>query len=402
MDAFLARQPIFDRQQKLIAYELLYRDSHDSDVANFDDPDDATGEVLVNTFMNIGLDRITGSHRAFINFTAPFLTGELELPFSPDQVTLEVLEHVQPTPEVLAGLRRLRDAGYQIALDDFALKPELIPLVKLASLIKLDIRDYSEKQLRTIVERLKPFDIELLAEKVETAEEYRYCRDIGFDFFQGYFFCRPNIVSGKSASASKLATLRLIEKLNDPKFSFDELEQLVGTDPTLVYKLLRYINSAYFGFTKKIESIRGALMMLGEKNIRLWLNLIALSRLSDVNRELMITSLTRAKLCEKMCGDLGDAELAQKGFLTGLFASIDAFVDAPMEEILDSIHLSDELKAALIQGEGVCGEVLEAVRCIERGMWGECTDMKLSLPVIADHYLEAIDWADSTVQELEG
>ncbi len=399
MDVFVARQPIFDRNQQVVAYELLYR-ARDEKHADIHDPDRATTDVCINTFMDIGLDRVTGQRRAYINLTRPFLLGEYPLPFHQDSVTLEVLEDVIPDAEMVAALSTLAGQGYEIALDDFIYREELEPLLRIAHIVKLDIRQLDDDGLRQHVSLLRPFEVRLLAEKVETREEFAKCMELGFDLFQGYFFCEPAVLRGKQAVPSRLATMHLLHKLNAPEFKFDELAQTISTDATLAYKLLRYINSAYFGLRRKVESIRHALVLLGQKNIRIWLNLIALSQLQDKGHELMLTTLTRAKMCELVAVLLRQDAEKDKYFLVGLFSSIDAFVDMPLEEIIESISLADDIVAGITHHSGPLGQVLNMVLHAERGDWGKMDMLGLSAAQITDTYLQSITWAGEMTQLL--
>ncbi len=400
MDVFVARQPIFNRSQQVVAYELLYR-RQDTDLAEIADPDQATTELFINTFMEIGLDRVTGQRRAFVNLTRPYLLGQYPLPFQQDAVTLEVLEDVEPDRELVDAVAKLAEQGYEIALDDFIFRDELIPLIQVADVIKIDIRQLDEAGVAEHVSILRPYGVRLLAEKVETRDEFSKCMALGFDLFQGYFFCEPAVLRGKQASPSRLATLRLLQKLNDPEFMFDELAEVISTDATLAYKLLRYINSAYFGLRRQIESIRHALVMLGQKNIRIWLNLIALSRLQDKSRELMVTTLARARMCELIAVELQRPAEKEKFFLAGLFSALDAFVDMPLADIVGSISLADDIVAGILHRRGAIGRVLDLVFRAERGNWDGLDMLGLTVRQITRSYLDSIEWAGEMTQLLE-
>lgn len=399
MDIYLARQPIFDREQQVAAYELLYRAGNDTS-AEITDPDLATLEVLTNTFMDFGLDKVTGKHRAYINLTRPFLLGKYPLPFGHHNITLEILENIEPDPELVEGVRKLSQQGYEIALDDFVFSEKYRPLLEFADVVKLDIRQLETTRLQEHVSLLKSFNVTLLAEKVETHEEYAYCRELGFDLFQGYFFCRPHILQGKQASPSRLASMRLLSEINTPDYSLDDLVKVISTDNTLAYKLLRYINSAYFGLGRKIESIRHALVLLGQNNIRSWLNFIALSQMEDKNSELIMTSLVRARLCEILAGRLSHQQELEKFFLVGLFSTLDAFVDMPMVNVLESISLSDDLTTAILEHEGIMGKVLDLALHAKRGEWQEMNLMGLTPREVSESLIDAIEWSEKALQVL--
>jgi len=397
MDVFVARQPIFDRRQQVVAYELLYRRCGEHNRAEIGNPDEATSEVFLNSFMEIGLDRVTARRRAYINLTRTFLLNHHLLPFDADNITLEVLEDIEPDPALLDALRKLRAEGYEIALDDFLYRPELAPLVELADVVKLDIRQLDEQGLIEHAQMLRGQNKRLLAEKVETHAEFANCMELGFELFQGYFFCQPLILSGRRASPSRVATLQLLKKINDPEFKFEELAEIISTDATLAYKLLRYVNSAHFNLRRKIESLEHALVMLGQKHVRFWLNLISLSRMSEKNRELMVTTLVRAKFAEQLAIHLRREEEKDKYFLAGLFSAIDALVEIPMEEVLEQIAIADDTREGLLHRSGPIGTVLTLIQAVERGRWEEADWMGLTVSQINAAYLEALSWSESVL-----
>jgi EAL and modified HD-GYP domain-containing signal transduction protein len=279
---------------------------------------------------------------------------------------------------------------------------EWLPLLELADVVKLDVRVYTTAALRALVASLRRYPVRLLAEKVETHAEFDLCREMGFHLFQGYFFCEPLIVRGTQASSSRLAILQLLQKLNDPDFSFQELAKLIGTDAVLVYKLLRYINSAFFARSRKVESIQQALVLLGERNVRLWLSLIALVQSAGENRELLLVSLVRARMCELLADRVGGAAEHEKYFLAGLLSSADALLRRPLDEVLASINLADELQAAILRHEGAIGRVLELVVDLERGELEALAPMGFPATAVNDSYLEAIEWARQSLSVIEG
>ena len=393
MDVFLARQPIFDRSQEVVAYELLYRDNH-INAATIEDPDRATTEVFLNTFMEIGMDRVVGAHRAFINMTRPFLVGERDLPFAHGNITLEVLEDIEPDGKLIESLRRLSADGFQIALDDFVLTERTRPLLEVADIVKLDIAQLSFAQVQEHVALLRDCNVKLLAEKVETREEFDSCWELGFDLFQGYFFCRPHVLRGRRLSPSRMAALEVIAQVNRPVVDFDELATVVAKDATLAYKLLRFINSAYFHLPRKIESLRHALNLLGQKNIRMWMNMLALSELEEERHELMVTSLVRGRLCELAAVDLERGDESEKYFLAGLFSVIDAVLDRPMEEIIESLSLADDIEKGILERAGPVGEVLKLALHCERGNWATMNPLGLKGEQLSDRCLQAIEWAE--------
>lgn len=395
-EVFVARQPVFDRKLDVLGYELLYR-SGDTATAGPINGNQATSQVILNAFMEIGLETLVGDRRAFINITKGFLERGLANGLPTEQVVLEVLEDVRPTRVVIDALRELKAKGYTIALDDFVYREELQPLVDLAEIVKVDVLAIGMDQLEAHVEHLRPNPCKLLAEKVETQAEYERCRDLGFDYFQGYFFSRPAIVKGKRLPANRLAILQLLTRLHDPNVEVNELERMIKQDVALSYKLLRYINSPYFALRKEVSSIQQAIVLIGLKAIKVWATLIALSGINDKPDELIKTAMIRAKTCEKLAeaAELEGPEM----FTVGLFSTLDAMLDLSMEDIVAALPLSVHIRDALLKGEGTMGAILNDVLAYERGEW-EKISSPVNPQVLADGYMQSLTWAAETVQEL--
>ncbi|MCK5639756.1 MAG: HDOD domain-containing protein, partial [Gammaproteobacteria bacterium] len=363
--------------------------------AHISDSNQATIDVVLNTFMEIGLEKVAGRKRAFINLTRPFLLGVHPLPFDGSNVTLEVLEDIEIDDELITAVYALANQGYQIALDDFIYSEPWVPLLKIADIVKLDIQAQSVNELKESIAKLRQYKVKLLAEKVESRDEFEFCLEQGFDMFQGFFFCKPLVVGGQRAQPSplKLSVMNLLQKINHQDFNFDELVDVISLDTTLVYKLLRYINSAYYSLPTKIGSVRHALVILGEKNIRLWVNLIVLTNLQDKTHELLNITLIRAKMCELIAVKLGLPHDKDKFFLVGLFSTIDVFLNMSMQEIVATIPLADDVKSALLSNAGILGEVLSIAQNIEKGHWEEVELMTIAISDITESYLESLDWA---------
>ncbi len=395
-DVFIGRQPIYDKNLKVMAYELLFR-SGEGNHAAIRDGDQATSEVILNTFTEFGLDRIVGEHLAFINLTRGFLLGEHPLPVVHERVVLEILEDTVIDADIIAAVHRLARDGFAIALDDFIYHPDLQPLVDVADYIKLDVLNMDRETVREHVALLRRQPVKLLAEKVETQDDFAFCKELGFDYFQGYFFCKPNIIKGRRTPNNQLSMLRLLSKLNEPDISLDELEALIVQDVALTYRLLRYINSAHTSLNRNVDSIRKALVMLGLNTVRSLASLVALSRVDDKPSELMTMSLVRARMCEQVARRLGEKD-SERYFTVGLFSVLDALLDMPMEEVLTSLPLADTLKDALLHHAGKPGEVLRCVTAYDQGLWSE-VDSLLDAATLRDIYLESIGWAGGILSE---
>ncbi len=387
----LARQPIYDRQLRVYAYELLYR-SDTSNQANFTDGDQATSEVIVNAVMEIGLEHIVGHRPAFINMTHGFLTGALPLPLLKETVVLEVLEDVSVDVELIAGLEHLADSGYLIALDDFTYRPDLNRLLEIAHIVKLDVLALEPDDLSAHVDLLRDYNVKLVAEKVETQDELARCQELGFDYFQGYFFCQPDLIAARRLGGNRLVIVKLVAKLQDPAVDVGELEILIAQDASLAYRLLRYINSAFFSLRSKVTSIQHALFLLGPKTIKKWASLLLMVRLGDEKpHELIVTGMVRGKMCE-IIGIVDAHSTPDQYFTVGLFSILDALMDMSLPKVLEELPLAEDTNQALMNRSGSMGEVLRDVLDYEKGTQGTLNGADFDTYQHA--YLDSIKWAD--------
>jgi len=396
---FIARQPIYNRDKEVMGYELLYRNSTVNQ-ANISDGDEASCITILNSFMHIGIDNIAGSAYAFINLPREFIVNETMTPMFHEQAVLEVLEDIQPDPEVINGLKRLKDGGYLIALDDFIFRDELIPFIELADFIKIDIHALSKDEVTHQLSLLKKYHTKFIAEKVETYNEYQFCYGLGFDYFQGYFFCHPEILQQKSLPSNKLVILNLLQKIQEPEISSDELELILVQDITLSYKLLRYINSATFGLRREIDSIKDAVILLGIDNIKNWISLIMMSKIvASKPTELIVTGMIRGKMCEKLA-ELHHPEVKHQMFIIGLFSVLDALMDQPLIDLLDTVILSTDIKLALLDYSGVQGEIYNCVLQYEKSNWDELSSSNINAEEFIQSYLSSVNWADESMKSL--
>lgn len=398
----LARQPIFDRNTKVVAYELLFREVN-PERADVVDGDFATSEVLENAFMNLSIDDVIGDHKAFINFTPRLL--EMEIPIEPARCVIEVLEDVEVTDALLESLKRAKQKGHLVALDDFEYNEVLQPLVDLADIIKLDVLALTDSELVDAVGRLSAYGVTLLAEKIETNEMLRHCLDLGFEMFQGNFLSKPEPITGRKLAANKIVVLELLTKLQEPSSNFKDLELLISQDPALGLKTLRLVNSAYYGPRHQIESLSHAIAYLGMDALRSLASLLVVSGLSDKPDALRDFALERAKFCELLGRKVKEAE-ASVFYSVGLLSTMDAYFDQPLEEILGNMSLRPDVKAALLDREGELGAVLALVERVQRGeleaiVWDRLADFDLSPQVVNELYMEVIQWQRQVSVELE-
>ncbi len=394
---FIGRQAIYDKQLKVSAYELLSRSNSEYNEAFVGEhnANHATTIVVLNALTEIGLQQLVGKHPAFINLTYDFLISEGAIPELQNQLVLEILEDVEVTDELVIAVQKLSDSGYMIALDDFIYHEKMLPLVKIADIIKIDILQLDEQGLRNHIKKLRPFNVRLLAEKVETLEEYKLCKELGFDYFQGYFFCKPNIIEGQRAPANRITIINLLAQLQDPEVQIEKLEELISQDLALSYRLLKYINSAAFSLPRKVDSIHHAIVMLGLNTIRSLANLMLMSKFDDKPPELLVIAIIRARMCEGLALHV-DKKMKDAFFTAGLFSMIDALMDSTMENVISQLPLSSDLKEALLEQKGIIGEALKCCIAFERADWSNVQFQNLEESKIQKAYFDAVVWSNET------
>lgn len=388
------------------AYELLYRSSSACNEFGNTDGDTASMYVIADSILAIGLDRLLSGQRAFINFGRNLLVDELPSLLPPDTVVIEVLESVEPDPDVLASCRRLRGMGYTIALDDFVWDPKFEPLLELADIVKVDVRSTSRREQERLCRDCGSRGLAMLAEKVETREEFEWTHQAGYQYFQGYFFAKPALLSGRAIQPSTLACLQLLTELQHPGLDFKALESLIRKDVALSHKLFSYVNSAQIGGSTPIDSIRRALVQLGEEGIRRWVLLAALPRLAaDKPLEIVTCALIRARLCESVAQLMGQPQNPLV-HLTGLFSVLDGLLGLPLDEALGRIGLSDSPVGQTLLGTGserdILPKIYNLVRSYEAARWDavEAAAGKTGITPaeLCSAYVEATTWATQILQ----
>ncbi len=397
MDFFVARQPIFDRKKRLFAYELLFRSDMSNSFPGFDG-NFATSSLLSSSFFTVGIERISGGRKAFINFTEDLLLKGTPTLFPHNTITVEILENIEPRDEIITACKSLRNGGYSLALDDFVYQKKFDPLIEITDIIKVDFRLTPLKDIERMVESLSSFSCKLLAEKIETYDEFEKALSMGFTYFQGYFFAKPEVLKNKEIPPAKLTILQLIADANTIEFDVAALEKLINQDVAIAFKLLTYLNSAYFRRLQPISSIRQAIAYLGENGFRLFVSLIAASRLADNKpEELIRLSIVRARFLEQIGQEmkLNSSEF----FMLGLFSLLDAMLDNTMEYLLSKLPLTENVNNALIRREGELFPFLRLAESYETGNWSdfESTKELFGIPgkKIIQYYIDALGWADS-------
>ncbi len=394
---FVARQPILDREETTHAYELLFRSGLENRCGMVEG-DMATLEVIARTFTEIGVDELTAGKPCFVNFTRKLLLDRTAMLLPREFVTVEVLEDIEPDAEVIEACRELREAGYTLALDDFVPADRGHPLLDVVSMVKVDLMGATREEWTELGKELAERGICALAEKVETREEFEISRDVGYSYFQGYFFSKPVIKEGKALSPTNLAYLRLLQEVHQPELSLAKLEETIKQDSSLAYQLLRFINSAWFGLRTEIKSIRHALVWLGPPEIRKWFAIVSLRKLvADKPGELMIQALTRGRMAESLAEPVGMRDCASDLFLMGMFSMLDAMLDSPMETVLEKLPIAPQIKSALLGDSCPFRNVYDLILAFEQGHWAALDACAASLgvreEVLQTAFAEAAGWA---------
>ena len=396
---YAARQPILDKEKKLFAYELLFRDSIDNIFPDID-ADEATTKMIEASNFNLGISEFTGNKPAFINFTLETLAQGYPETLTTEEVVVEILETVKPGKKLLAICKDLHEKGYTIALDDYIHQSVWQHFYPFISIIKIDWQDTSIATIKDVKVAIQDFPhIKLLAEKVETYEEYNQALELDFELFQGFFFAKPEMVKTKSLSPSQMAMAELLYETSKKDLDLASITSVFERDVTLSYKLLRYANSAIFKRRNEISTIKQALVTLGSEELKRFLGLMFASNINpDKPSELINAAMVRAKFCELMASEVKPPIDNSIAFLTGLLSLIDAIVDEELVSILSKLPLAQEIKDTLLTRKGVMASLIMLLEFIERAEWSKTTTVMETLGLeksdVIKSYNEAIAWAD--------
>ena len=389
---FVARQPILDRSQNVFGYELLFRNGVE-DYFNAD-PELAARSTLDSSLL-YGINTLCDNRLAFVNCTREILFKDLITLLPPTQTVAEILETVEPEARVIAACKRLKSFGYLIALDDFAPNDPRAALCEFADIIKVDVRATRPEERAGLMQRFKSTKCKMLAEKLETPHEFQQARDMGFAYFQGYFFCRPEIVMGREVPASRLHYLRLLEMVSRREIDLREIEKLLKQEASICYRLLRYLNSPLFGFALEIKTIRHAMAVLGEREMRRWIRLIVTVGAAEQKcSELVLMGLARARFCELLSHHIqSDSDL----FLMGLLSIMDAILEVRMDVLLDQLPVDHDTKAALLGQKSSLRPLYQLMLAQESGEWSQSSELAKQLKVrdekVALTWFQALEWA---------
>ncbi|MBN1567445.1 MAG: HDOD domain-containing protein [Acidobacteria bacterium] len=394
---FVARQPILDGHKNIFAYELLFRSSLEN-VFQSGLPDQASSSVLVSSLFLIGIQSITGGRRAFVNFTRNLLTQGYAAFLPPEQAVIEILEDVMPDSDIVDACEFLKKTGYILALDDYPLDGRMDPLLPFVDIVKVDWLKTPPEVCRKLAHDLIPKGIRLLAEKVETHEQYRQAQEMGYSYFQGFFFCEPEVLTGRDIPTLQTNCMMLLREVNGDDPKLNAIERVLMREPSLCYKLLRYLNSAIFYFRGNITSVRHALSLLGLEAIRKWVSLVTLAGMGENKPEaLVVTSVIRGKFCESIGQAGNQSKYSTELFLMGIFSLIDAILDKPMDKLLYALPISSEIRDTLLGKESPYQAVYKLVCAYERSNWDAVASLAETLYVseenVAKAYIDAVAWA---------
>ncbi len=402
MDVYVARQPIFDRTMKLFGYELLYRKSNNNFYEGVDD-DEATMNLITNSFLVFNFDQLISQTWGFINFSANFLMSDMVYLLPEKQVVIEILERVEVTEEVIEACRSLKAKGYMLALDDFIIDERLqtyLPLIELVDIIKIEYPAMNVPLTRKFIRRFRD-QILFLAEKVETFDDYHLAKDMGFQLFQGYFFSKPELNIAKDIGSINATLIELLQSLQKKEVNFDEVTSIIQRDVGLSFKLIKMSNFVQFGAKYQITSLRQALVHIGTTEIARWANLMLMKGIQRAeNAELIKNSILRGKVLSLMAMDF-DKSREYDYFTLGIFSSIDRLLDQPMKQAIAGLPLHTEVVDALTGKQNILSASLQAVMALEQGTWTQGHIMIGKNPYKASdcmkYYLEAIKWEQSLV-----
>jgi c-di-GMP-related signal transduction protein len=403
-DIFLGRQPILDRDQRIVAYELLFRTADTSSVTVTDDMQ-ATASVIHHAFSEMGVQTVLGTQLGFINVSADMLLSDMVELLPKSQVVLELLETIIVTEAVIERCRALKLLGFALALDDFVFDESYLPLLPLVDIVKIDLLPHSREELQAVVSQLKPWPVKLLAEKVDSAEQAAYCHSLGFDLFQGYYFARPSVLSTKRVDPSQLALIRLLGLvLHDA--DTPQIEQIFKQHPSLTYNLMRLVNSVASGVHHSIASVSQAIVVLGRKQLQRWLQLLlfTLQVGTPYPSPLLLLAATRGKMMELLAEkQQHNADYCDEAFMAGILSLIDSLIDKPLADIVGELGLSERLTAALLRREDEMGALLQLVESVEHpdlsrplSLLAQCGG--LSLPDLTMAEIEAMCWANQVAE----
>ncbi len=397
---FVGRQPIYNPNLGIYAYELLFRaDSADNKSQITSSGDEATFKVMLNTFFEMGLDNVVGNQLACINLGENFNLWKKIPQIEPDRIILDIPENLPLNSDSLNAVKALKEQGYLLALSSQGVDKSQKRLIDVVDIIRLDVRNQGLDSVRSHTRQLQGYKVRLLADKVENLDDFDELNTMGFDLFQGYFLSHPRIVASKSLPNNRLSVIALISTINSPQTDIDEIEQIIDRDANLSYKLLKLINSAGFGLRSKVDSIRHAIVMLGKQQLASWATMLALGSLQDRPPEMIQLCMIRAKTCE-LLAEAVHINNTSSFFTVGLLSALDIIMERKLSAIIKPLPLSDEVKQALLERKGVLGEALASALAFEVSEWDRVSFQGLAKSDLVKVNLQAYRWANEVSRQI--
>lgn len=395
MDIFIARQGIYNKEEKVVAYELLYRNSLNNIFDDSIEEEIATYKVIEN-ISSFGLDTLTDNRKAFVNFSEKLIKKNIATLLPKDKVVIEVLETVNASKEIIDRLKFLKEVGYNIALDDVVEEEHIINFKDVIDIVKVDFLLSSKESRKQIANICKNFNIEMLAEKIETLEDLKEAQDLGYDYYQGYYYSKPSIFLGKDISIKNSSIFSLLVELIREDYDLDKVEYIIKTDIALTYKFLRFINSAYFNFLYEIKSIKQAIILIGREELRKWLSILSVVEISSgKSDEYAKNIIIRAKFCEEIAFICN--EDASSAFMVGLFSNLHIMIEKDVDYLVENLPVNMEIKKALLGEDNIFRNILELSLAYEmldnENITKQCNKLKVNKGALWNSYCKAIEWS---------
>ena len=402
LQSFIGREPVLDEQTSTFGYELLIRGGTEKFLAPSDS--DASAPAIIDDLsISKGVDLFSNDKKIFLKFTEKLLLEGYWSALPVENVIIELIDSIAPSAEVIDACKILKSNGYMLALDNFRYSSTLEPIIEIADILKINIKTATFKEVEAYAKKYKQTGIKLLASRVDTLPEYYALRKLGYDYFQGYYFNKPEVIKSEQMPTSRITKLRLIHEVNKADFDFKEAEEILKHDPGLTVKLLKYVNSAALGLRSEVHGIRQALTMIGQRNLRKWISILAVSTFTDKKPgELMSTVVRRGQFCELLAPQFGFVEKeAQSLFLIGMFSLLDAVIDLPIEKVFKAVPLSDEIRDTVLGLDTPFRDILELAVTFEIGDWEKMARIieknKLQNQSVIEAHVKAIEWSKSFV-----
>lgn len=396
----VARRSIYDAKVKVVGYHLLFENVESVNEESNRIPEALSVSYLKQAFHDDDMHSLIGSGLVMVNFSEAMLEEDIEEELQKDRILIGLnKKYILFNDKVLAAAKRLHENNFKIAVSGFTDKSEIEAYIPYAHTIMIDTKHFDNEGVTSIVNMLSGSKVKAFAENIETHESFEMCKDLGCHLFEGYFLALPNLENKQKVTSNRLTTMRLLVALDDPDITLDKVEELLSQDARLSYRLLRAVNSAAYGLPRVVNSLREAVVFLGLKQVRSWASVIVLTSLDDKPTDLMLTTMIRARMCELIAEVVG-IEDTKPYFTAGLFSTLDAMLDRSKEEIFGELTLSDELRDALCNQEGMIGSMLCNVIAYGRGEWDELNDSGIEMETWRNAYVESVHWASTSFKEM--